>query len=306
MSLSILITGINGFVGGFLFAHFSNKVEFNVFGLVRKKINDDDNIFTLQELQNNPSILENNNIKYIINTAGKAHVRFDFLNQNKKKLYLDNIKFSRDLAELAISTNIKLMIHLSTSKVYGENGVFNENSKINPVGNYSKSKVKSENEMINTLKNSNVNLSIIRPPMIYGKKPKGNFKLLWLAIKYRIPIFTSKKNVLRSFLSTENLLKFIEYNLLNHTKLQIFNVSDSQTLSIDELISIFSKMNRSICINIHLNKFILSFLKKIPILKNILNPLTSDFIIETIYNDTISKVKLKTTKEILNNYNFKK
>ena len=45
-----LITGINGFVGGFLFAHFSNKVEFNVFGLVRKKINDDDNIFTLQEL----------------------------------------------------------------------------------------------------------------------------------------------------------------------------------------------------------------------------------------------------------------
>ena len=94
------------------------------------------------------------------------------------------------------------------------------------------------------------------------------------------------------------MLKFIEYNLLNHKKLQIFNVSDSQTLSIDELISIFSKMNRSISKNIRLNKFILSFLKKIPILKNILNPLTSDFIIETIYDDTISKVKLKPTKEI--------
>ena len=130
MSLSILITGINGYVGGFLFAHFSNKVEFNVFGLVRKKINNNDNIFTLQELRNNPTILENNNIKYIINTAGKAHVRFDFLNKIKKKLYLDNIKFSRDLAELAVSTNIKLMIHLSTSKVYGENGVLMKTLKL--------------------------------------------------------------------------------------------------------------------------------------------------------------------------------
>ncbi len=305
MSLSILITGMNGFVGSFLYEHLSKREEFKIFGLVRKKIKHNDNIFTLKELQDNPSILKNNNIKYIINAAGKAHVRLEFLEKNKRNLYLDNVKFSRDLSILAKSANIKLMIHISTSKVYGENGVFNENSKINPEGDYSKSKVKCENEIINVLKNSKVNLSIIRPPMIYGKNFKGNFKVLLVAIKYKIPIITSKTEILRSFLSIENLLSFIEYNLFNHKKFEIFNVSDPQTLSINKLISIFSKLTKSTSINIQLSNSSLFYFKKIPILKKILNPLTSNFIIKTVNKNAISKVKLKSTKEMLKNYSFK-
>ena len=305
MSLSILITGINGFVGSFLFKNLSNRIDLNIFGLVRNKTTFSHNIFTLEELQSDPSIFKKNNIKYIINAAGKAHVRFEFLEKNKRKLYLDNVKFSSDLSQLAKLNKIKLMIHFSTSKVYGEKGFFDENSQINPKDCYSKSKAESEKKIIKILQDTNVNLSIIRSPVIYGENPKGNFKLLLLATKYKIPILTSKSNVCRSFLSTENLLKFIEYNLLSYQKFQIFNLCDSKSLSIRELISIFSKINKSKTINIELSDFALYYLKKLPILKKILDPLTSNFIIETIHKNITSQIKLKTTKEVLNNINFK-
>ena len=83
MSLSILITGINGFVGSFLFKNLSNRIDLNVFGLVRNKTTFSHNIFTLEELQSDPSIFKKNNIKYIINAAGKAQVRFEFFEKNK-------------------------------------------------------------------------------------------------------------------------------------------------------------------------------------------------------------------------------
>ena len=66
----------------------------------------------------------------------------------------------------------------------------------------------------------------------------------------------------------------------------------------------FSKINNSKIINIQLSDFVLYYLKKLPILKKILGPLTSSFIIETIHKKITSQIKLKTTKEVLNDFNF--
>ena len=226
MKMSILITGINGFVGNYLFKRFSKNKNFKVYGLVRTRVNKDKRIITLDEISKNSIFFKKNRIDCIINAAGKAHIRFSKLKKNRNKLYLDNVKFSYELSNIAKLHKINHFIHISSAKVYGETGVFNEKSKPNPKNLYAISKLEAEKKIIGVLKKTNVNISIIRPPVIYGKNPKGNFKLLTFALKFNFPLILSKKEYFRSFLSIENLFTFIEHNLKNYKQFQIFNVSD--------------------------------------------------------------------------------
>ena len=53
MKMSILITGINGFVGSYLFKQFSKNKNIEVYGLVRKKFKKNKKIVTLDEISKN-------------------------------------------------------------------------------------------------------------------------------------------------------------------------------------------------------------------------------------------------------------
>ena len=86
MKMSILITGVNGFVGNYLFKKFSKNKKFKVYGLVRKKFDNDERIITLDEISKNSIFFKKNRIYCIINAAGKAHIRFGKLKQNRNKL----------------------------------------------------------------------------------------------------------------------------------------------------------------------------------------------------------------------------
>lgn len=295
MKMSILITGINGFVGNYLFKKFSKNKKFIVYGLVRKKFNNDERIITLDEISKNSIFLKKNRIDCIINAAGRAHIRLGNLKRNRDKLFVDNVKFSCELSNIAKLHNINHFIHISSAKVYGETGVFNEKSKPNPKNLYAVSKLEAEKKIINVLKKTNVNISIIRPPVIYGKNSKGNFKLLTFALKFNLPLILSKKEYFRSFLSIENLFTFIEHNLKNYKQLQIFNVSDAGVLSTSNLIRYFARTYKSKSIIFKLDIWLIKILKKIPLLNKILNPLTSSFIINSIN----IKVILKSTKQCL-------
>ena len=58
MKMSILITGINGFVGNYLFKRFSKNKNFKVYGLVRTRVNKDKRIITLDEISKNSIFLK--------------------------------------------------------------------------------------------------------------------------------------------------------------------------------------------------------------------------------------------------------
>ena len=114
-------------------------------------------------------------------------------------------------------------------------------------------------------------------------------------MKLNLPLILSKKEYFRSFLSLENLYTFIEHNLKNYEQLQIFNVTDSGSLSISNLIKYFPKIYKSKSIIFKLDIWLINILKKLPLVNKILNPLTSSFIINSIN----IKVILKSTKQCL-------
>ena len=151
----------------------------------------------------------------VFHVAGIAHVSTD---PNMENLYY---KVNRDLTiETAIKAkaeNVKQFIFMSSIIVYGDskekNRVITIDTLPTPSNFYGKSKLEAE-EGITKLQSENFKISIIRPPMIYGKESKGNYpKLSKLAKK--IPLFPDIDNK-RSMLFIDNLSEFIKLLIDNN------------------------------------------------------------------------------------------
>ena len=303
MKKNILITGGKGFVGSAIIDYLY-KSKYNIYGMVRNNFqNNFSNVryWTLDDLLK----LENKNfllsIDTIIHAAGRAHIRFSFLKKNKDKLFNDNIKLTKKLADVAIKNNIKKFIYISTAKVYGEetynNNFFNENNKPKPIQPYAISKYTAELKLLEKLKNSSTNLTIIRPPMIFGKVPKGNLKILIKAIKNNIPIPLSNTHNKRSFLGLTNLCLFIESVLINKIPFNsIYNISDGIPISTKELIDTLGLALNKKVRYLFIPDTILKLLLKLPIFSNIIRPLFNDFVIKSSLD---KKLPFISTKQLI-------
>ena len=92
--------------------------------------------------------------------------------------------------------------------VYGvEQGVITKDTSCNPKSSYGKAKLEAE-KIIKQLEGNGFNVTIIRPPMVYGKGCRGNYpRLAKLALKS--PLFPNIKNE-RSMIHMDNLSEFIK------------------------------------------------------------------------------------------------
>src|ERR1700733_11450963 len=78
--------------------------------------------------------------------------------------------------------------------------------------------------------------------MIHGPGNKGNLNLLYKFVKKGIPYPLAGFNNKRSFLSVENLC-FVINELINNDCIEsgIYNVSDDEALSTNQVVSILAK-----------------------------------------------------------------
>jgi len=153
----------------------------------------------------------------IIHVAGIAHVS---RNPKMEELYY---KVNRDLtieiAKKAKQENVPQFIFLSSIIVYGEsiknNGMITRDTVPEPSNFYGRSKLEAE-KGLEVLQDSQFQVAIIRPPMIYGKGSKGNYpKLAKLA--RTSPIFPNIENQ-RSMLHIDNLSEFIRLLISNNDR----------------------------------------------------------------------------------------
>jgi UDP-glucose 4-epimerase len=141
----------------------------------------------------------------VFHVAGIAHVKET--NQNRILYYKVNRDLAYEAAKKSKNDGIKQFIFLSSMSVYGlESGVIDKDTPLNPNSAYGKSKLEAE-EMIKELAEDSFLVTIIRPPMVYGKGCKGNYsRLAKLALK--TPIFPDIDNK-RSMIYIDNLSEFI-------------------------------------------------------------------------------------------------
>ena len=151
----------------------------------------------------------------IFHVAGIAHQDSGKISQDRREQYFSvNTKLCASVAEKARDSGVKQFIFMSSMSVYRGEGSLKQPVFIQkctyptPKGVYAKSKLEAEN-LLEKLQNKNFAVCILRPPMIYGKGCKGNYRLLskWART---LPFFPDMQNE-RSMLYVGNLCTFVKF-----------------------------------------------------------------------------------------------
>lgn len=138
----------------------------------------------------------------IIHVAGIAH------RQATADEYLSaNVDLPLRLATLARDGGVPRFVFISTSQVHGRTSEtpIAPDSPYRPPSEYAASKVRAERSLQELLSGSGVNLSIIRPPLVYAWDAKANFRALRAAARRGVPLPLGRATALRSMVSIHNL-----------------------------------------------------------------------------------------------------
>ena len=220
---TLMITGASGFIGRNFIERYKDKYSIVPVDLLKIK----------------PEDIEFEGVDTVLHLAALVHQ----MNGAPREKYFEvNTELTKKVAEAAKKNKVKHFIFYSTVKVYGYDGdlynhnfILNEHSPCNPVNDpYGESKWEAE-KILREMETNNFIVSVIRPPMVYGKGVKGNMESLIKLVK-RVPIlpFSYTKNR-RSFVNIDNLL-FLTSLVIDKEKDGIFLPLDEKPLSLKEMI----------------------------------------------------------------------
>lgn len=248
--MNVLVTGASGFVGGYLCTTLVNG-NVQVSAVVRKANNNLKNVqLIIKELNAQTNWKSSlSGIDVVIHLAGRAHVMKES-SVDPYQVYAGiNVDATRNLAEQAAESGVKRFIFLSSVKVNGESTVefaFNESNRPQPEDDYGKSKNEAEKVLNAIGQDTEMEVVIIRPPLVYGKGVKANFKNLIKLSQSGFPLPLGAIHNKRSLIYIENLVDFIIL-CMRHPRAgnETFMVSDGDDVSITQLISSIQKASKS-------------------------------------------------------------
>lgn len=225
----ILITGKNSYIG--------NAIEKKY-----KLQNKETQIFKLSLRNEKWKEFDFSSFSTVIHVAGIVHKNN---NDISNSLYYEiNRDLAINVAKKAKNSGVEHFILMSTMSVFGiSTGFIDENTIINPKTHYGKSKREAELQ-IELLKTESFKVTIIRPPMVYGKNCKGNYSVLSNFVK-KFRIFPNINNF-RSMIYIDNLVQFI--SLIVDYKLEgVFHPQNTNYVNTKEMVRLIGKFK---CTNV--------------------------------------------------------
>ncbi len=182
----------------------------------------------------------------VIHLAARVHHKNE---EHAVQLYRNvNIAGTLHLARSAASAGVRQFIFISTVLVHGRSNdgraPFSENDVLTPRGLYGMSKAAAEAGLRTLARDTDMKITVIRPPLVYGAGAKGNFALLTRAVSAGLPLPFAAINNQRAFLAVQNLSSFI-LRRLSHpdpaSNFEIFLVADTEQVSTPEFIRRLAK-----------------------------------------------------------------
>jgi len=233
----IVITGGSGFLGSHLLKHEMFR-EALVIGRKRPKNHQHFKKLSFDANDSLAKALKDKDI--LIHMAARAHVMKDTAKNPLNEYRMINTVATLNLATQAALAGIKRFIFISSIKVLGEQTLpgqaFKNDDPFNPQDPYSISKVEAEIGLKQIGEAHDMEIIIIRPPLVYGQGVKGNFANLLRLARLPIPLPLGSIQNKRSLVSVENLIDLIII-CLDHpnAKNQKFLVSDDDDMSTPSL-----------------------------------------------------------------------
>jgi len=255
--LNILVTGITGFVGGYLEQLLIDN-NYEVSGLVRSKTNAL-NVKTHVHLITDINTCDFNTLTSgfdaVIHLAALVHQP----NQTDIDAYMrTNYEVTIGLAKACAENKVSKFITLSTSHVYeGLSNDFIETHALSPISPYAQSKYKATQQLDSIFSDTGTAWHVVRPPLIYGKGVKGNLNSLSMLVnKFALLPFERAVSA-RSYVCLHNLCDFILYLLEHNVESGVYNVSDNHDLSTSELCKLIAKAKNKKIIQLPVPKWLI-------------------------------------------------
>lgn len=186
----------------------------------------------------------------VYHVAGIAHADVEKVSEETKDLYYRvNCDLAYECAKKAKTEGVKQFIFMSSMIVYpgatkyGVVNVINKDTKPCPDNFYGDSKLQAEIK-INSLADSIFKVVILRPPMIYGRNSKGNYRML-AKMAEKLPVFPRVNNQ-RSMLYVENLCEFVRLMIDNEESGTFFPQNNEYTNTSDMVRTIAEAKGKSI------------------------------------------------------------
>lgn len=239
----VLVTGANGFVGKELVSCLVQNGA-NVTACARLN-----NIHMFKEVKQVIHTIDSGtdwktdlaNIDVVIHLAARVHVMNDS-ELNPLACFREiNTSGTLNLARQASDAGVKRFIFISSIKVNGEitssDSSFSPDDSFIPTDPYGLSKYEAEQQLLKLVKETGMEVVIIRPPLVYAIGVKGNFASLIKWMQRGVPLPFGAIHNQRSLVALDNLVNFI-IHCIDHPKAanEIFLISDGEDVSTTELL----------------------------------------------------------------------
>ena len=237
--LTVLVTGANGFVGRALCAALTASGR-GFRASVRAPLPDFPDAVAVGEIGPDTdwrAALEG--VQYVTHLVSRTDVLRETAPDPLAEYRRINVAGTLRLAQQAVLAGVRRLVFVSSIKVNGEwtTKPFTEDDARRPEDAYGVSKQEAEQALARVTVGTGLELVVLRPPLVYGPRVKGNFLRLMDLVTRRTPLPLSSIDNRRSLIYVGNLVDaIVKATDAPHAAGRTYLVADGEDVSTPGLV----------------------------------------------------------------------
>lgn len=265
---NVLVIGGTGFIGshlveklcvkGYIVSVLARKNSDTTF---LKSFNVDLHFADLLDAESLKAALEGiDTVFCLVNVKPAGKIKQEY----KKQLYSVHVDGTANLVSACKAKRVRRIVYLSSVSAMGYSkgvGVYDESFTPNPVDDYGKAKLAAENILNQSSKNGELDITILRPPGVFGERGPGPLgKIIFFVEKGIVPVIGSGKNK-QSIAYAGNIVNEAICAAKDPVSFgKTYIVSDKEPYSVNELITAVSKAMNAHPLKLHIPVFAINWL----------------------------------------------
>lgn len=249
MKTGVLITGATGFVGRALCARMLQGSNARLWAAVNRMspvgFPSGATPVVVGDIAKSSTVFKRlDQVGVVVHLAARAHVMHDELADPLTEYRRVNVQGTINVARQAAEAGVRRFVFISSVKVNGERTQpghpFKPTDVPAPRDYYAQSKHEAEQALWQVARDTDMEVVVIRAPLVYGPGVKGNFALMVQWIRSGIPLPLGAVHNRRSMVALDNLVDFIalcaDQERCKGAANRTFFVSDGDDVSTSELL----------------------------------------------------------------------